>query len=296
MERIIFFLKPGAGEGIFENPEETIRKKSKQHNYQFTIFNIPEEADRAKIDDAIDKFRPTIAVAGGGDGTVNLVAGIIAGKDIRLGIIPLGSSNGLAYQLSIPDSPGEALDLIARGDSRKIDTLVINDKHMCLHMCDLGMNARVIKRRQDENMGGFLGYVKQYFKELGYKHKFSFDADAGERHITGKAVMVVLANSSYYGTGARITPEGQPDDGRFEIVIVKAYTLRFFLDMLITIFYKNYRNKTTRYILKASKAVITTNKPQEMQIDGEPMGMKDRIEAEIRPASINIICNKKQQV
>lgn len=288
----MFFLKPGAGKGIFENPEETIRKKSKQHNFQFTIFNISEETDRAKINDAIDKFLPTIAVAGGGDGTVNLVARNIAGKGIRLGIIPLGSSNGLAYGLNIPAGPDEALDLIARGDSRKIDTLIINDRHLCLHMCDLGMNARVIKRRQDEEMGGFLGYVKQYFKELGYKHKFRFEVDAGDRHITGKAVMVVLANSSYYGTGARIAPEGQPDDGRFEIVIVKAYTLRFFLDMLITILYKNYSNKTTRYIIKARKADITTNNPQELQIDGEPLGMKDKIKVEIRPASINIICNK----
>lgn len=292
----MFFLKPGAGKGIFENPEETIRKKSKEHNYQFTIFNIPEEAKRVKISDAIDKFRPTIAVAGGGDGTVNLVARNIAGKGIRLGIIPLGSSNGLAYQLDIPDSPDEALDIIAGGESTKIDTLIINDKHMCLHMCDLGMNARVIKRRQDEDMGGFMGYVKQYFKELGYKHKFRFDLDAGDRHITGKAVMLVLANSSYYGTGARITPEGQPDDGWFEIIIVRAYTLRFFLDMLITIFYKNYRNKTTRYIIKTRKADITTNNPQELQIDGEALGMKDKIEAEIRPACINIICNKQEQL
>ena len=288
----MFFLKPGAGKGLFENPEKEIIKKAKQHNYLYSIYNIPEEAGKKKISDAIDEFRPTIAVAGGGDGTVNLVARNIAGRGIKLGIIPLGSSNGLAYQLDIPDSPDEALDIIARGESTKIDTLIINDKHMCLHMCDLGMNARVIKRRQDEDMGGFMGYVKQYFKELGYKHKFRYDVDAGGRHINGKAVMLVLANSSYYGTGARITPEGQPDDGWFEIVIVKAYTLRFFLDMLITIFYKNYRNKSTRYIFQARKVNIATNKPQEMQIDGEPMGTKDKIRVEIRPACINIICNK----
>ncbi|MBS0010489.1 MAG: hypothetical protein KFF49_03715 [Bacteroidales bacterium] len=292
MERIMFFLKPGAGKGLFKNPEEAINKKSKQHNYQFSIFNIPEEPDLAKINDAIDKFSPTIAVAGGGDGTVNLVAKSIAGKGIRLGIIPLGSSNGLAYQLNIPVGLDEALDLIAKGDSKKIDTLIIDNKHLCLHMCDLGMNARVIKRRDDEDEGGFLAYVKQYIKELGYKQKFRFDMETGDRHISGKAVMIVLANSPYYGTGAMIAPEGQPDDGWFEIVIVKAYTLRFLLDMLITIFYKNYSNKTTRYIIKTRKVNITTNKPQEMQIDGEPHGEKEKIRAEIQPADINIICIK----
>lgn len=289
MERIMFFLKPGAGKELFEELEETIINKSKQHNYLFSIFNIPEEPELAKIDDAIDNFRPDIAVAGGGDGTVNLVARKIEGRGVRLGIIPLGSSNGLAYQLNIPESPDEAVDLVAKGDSTKIDTLIINDSNICLHMCDLGMNARVIKRREEEDGGGFLGYVKQYFKELGYKHKFRFNIDAGDRHISGKAVMIVLANSSYYGTGARIAPEGRLDDGSFEIVIVKAYTLRFFMDMLITIFYKKYNNKTTRYIIKAKKVSITTDKSQEMQIDGEPFEKTSEINAHIRPASIDII-------
>ncbi len=285
----MFFLKPGAGKELFEELEETIINKSKQHNYLFSIFNIPEEPELAKIDHAIDNFRPDIAVAGGGDGTVNLVARKIEGRGVRLGIIPLGSSNGLAYQLNIPESPDEAVDLVAKGDSTKIDTLIINDSNICLHMCDLGMNARVIKRREEEDGGGFLGYVKQYFKELGYKHKFRFNIDAGDRHISGKAVMIVLANSSYYGTGARIAPEGRLDDGSFEIVIVKAYTLRFFMDMLITIFYKKYNNKTTRYIIKAKKVSITTDKSQEMQIDGEPFEKTSEINAHIRPASIDII-------
>ncbi len=291
MERIMFFLKPGAGKGLFEDPEETIINKSKQHNYLFSIFNIPEEPDLAKIDDAIDNFNPDIAVAGGGDGTVNLIARKIEGRGIRLGIIPLGSSNGFAYGFNIPDRPDEAIDLIAQGKSIKTDTLIINNNHMCLHMCDLGMNARVIKRREDEDAGGFLGYVKQYFKELGSKHKFRFGISTGERQINGKAVMIVLANSSFYGTGARIAPEGRPDDGWFEIIIVKAYTLRFLLDMMITIFNKSYSNKTTRYIIKGREANITTNNPQEMQIDGEPFEKTSEINALIKPASIEIIGN-----
>lgn len=291
MERIIFFLKSGAGKRLFEDPEQAIIKKSKQHNYLFSIYNISEEPDQRQIADAIDSFSPTIAVAGGGDGTVNLIARNIADRDIRLGILPLGSSNGLAYGLNIPDSLDEALDLIARGDSKMIDTVIINNSHMCLHMCDLGMNARVIKRREDEDTGGFLAYAKQYFKELGYRHKFRFRISAGDRHISGKAVMIVLANSSYYGTGASIAPESRPDDGWFEIIIVKAYTLRFMLDMMITIFYKNYNNRTTREIIRVRKADISTNIQQEMQIDGEPFEKTSEINASVSPASIDIIHN-----
>jgi len=43
-----------------------------------------------------------IIVACGGDGTINEVASSLVGTDIKLGIIPLGSGNGLASNLNIP--------------------------------------------------------------------------------------------------------------------------------------------------------------------------------------------------
>lgn len=292
MKKILFFLKADAGKGLTDDIETGIREKSKEYSYHYSIFHIPEKPDSGKIRQALENFEPSVAVAAGGDGTVNLIARNINGRDISLGIIPLGSSNALAYQLGIPENTEEAIELIARGKGKKTDTLIINSSYLCMHMCDLGMNARIIKRREDENQGGFFGYVRQYFRELGSKNNFRYTIETEDKHISSKAVMIVIANSPYYGTGASIAPEGRPDDGWFELVIVKAYAFWFLFYMLITIFFKNYRNKTFRTVIKTRRAQITVDPPQEMQIDGEPLGIKEKIQAEIRPADINIICNE----
>jgi len=292
MKKILFFLKADAGKGLTEDVETGIREKSKEYRYHYRIFHIPEKPDTEKIRQALENFKPSVAVAAGGDGTVNLIARNISDSDISLGIIPLGSSNALAYQLGIPENAEDAIGLIARGKGKKTDALIINGSYLCMHMCDLGMNARIIKRREDENQGGFFGYVKQYFRELGYKHNFRYTIKTEDKQISSKAVMIVMANSPYYGTGASIAPEGRPDDGWFELVIVKAYAFWFLFYMLITIFFKNYRNKTFRTVIKTRKAHITVSPPQEMQIDGEPLGIKEKVQAEIRSAYITIICNE----
>ena len=55
------------------------------------------------------KLKPDIVIAAGGDGTINMVATELLGSKIKLGIIPNGSANGLAYNLTIPNAFEEAL-------------------------------------------------------------------------------------------------------------------------------------------------------------------------------------------
>jgi diacylglycerol kinase family enzyme len=61
------------------------------------------------------------AVAGGGDGTIAAVATQIAGTDLALGILPLGTSNDVARSLGLPMDLDRAVEIIAAGMSRKVD-------------------------------------------------------------------------------------------------------------------------------------------------------------------------------
>ena len=51
----------------------------------------------------IEKINPEYVIAVGGDGTVTMLANILAGTDTPLGILPAGSANGMAKELEIPD-------------------------------------------------------------------------------------------------------------------------------------------------------------------------------------------------
>ena len=75
---------------------------------------------------AVENGMPMV-ISAGGDGTLNEIAGAISHTDVALGILPLGSGNGLARTLGIPQDIGEALSIIEKGRILCCDRGIVND-------------------------------------------------------------------------------------------------------------------------------------------------------------------------
>jgi diacylglycerol kinase family enzyme len=121
------------------------------------------------------------------------------------------------------------------------------------------------------------------------RSKFRVTLTTNDRTIQTHAIMVVLANGSYYGTGASISPEGRPDDGVFEVVAIRAYPFWFLFYMLISVFIRKVGKRQFSKIFKCKEAEISVTPPQEMQVDGEPVGPRKSVSAKILPGCIRII-------
>lgn len=288
-KKILFFLNPKAGEGIVENLEEEITGRSDDAGYKCRIYKMTGEGDEARMRDEIGSFRPSIAVACGGDGTVNLVAGLVMGKNIKMGIVPLGSANGMAYQLEIPVDPLEAVGMVFKGSPVKVDAIKVGEERICLHLSDFGMNARVIRRFEADKVRGFIGYAKQYFKELGSIKKFRATVSYGKWNVSSSAIMVVVANSSYYGTGALVNPEGKIDDAKFEIIVIRPFPFWFFFYLVAALFTGGLSSHRFIKVFQVDKARISVSPPQELQVDGELAGRKQSTELEILSQQLEII-------
>ena len=65
-------------------------------------------------------------IAAGGDGTVMEALNALIGKDVPLGVIPLGTGNLLALNLDIPLTVPEAVKVAITGTSKKIDLVRVN--------------------------------------------------------------------------------------------------------------------------------------------------------------------------
>ena len=63
----------------------------------------------------------SVVIAAGGDGTVRAVAAGMAGSGVRMGIIPVGTGNVLAGNLSIPEDPEAALAVALDRNHRAVD-------------------------------------------------------------------------------------------------------------------------------------------------------------------------------
>ena len=288
--RILFVINPKSGTGAKDDFELIISRVSRQEEFVYEIYKTTGKNDRKAIKKQIKAFQPNLVIPVGGDGTINLVATELIGSEVKMGMIPAGSANGLAFNRGIPLRFEDALYKNLHGFFEPFDVIRVNDSHYCLHLSDVGINARIVKRFEKEGDKGFLGYGKQLFKEL-FSNKTSFGCSIkiqGKNKKT-KAEMVVIANAPSYGTGVQINPEGLCGDGKFEIVVIKPYPWWFVFTFLYAGFAGKLHKMEYVKVFTATEAEIQFNQLQDLQIDGEVLAPVKQIKLEIIPAALRVI-------
>lgn len=286
--KFLFFINPKSGADNDSDPENIIRMSMLQHQTPFRIQEISEELDARKIMDMIINLHPETVVAAGGDGTVNFIASAIINQPVKLGILPLGSANGLAFELGIPMKTEDAIENLFSGKAQQLDVVRINGQHISLHLSDLGMNARLIKRFEEEGVRGFKGYFKQFFKVLKSPPSFRCTIETPDKKYTHRSLMTVIANSGKYRSGAVINPTGKKDDGRFEVIILKPRK-HWIIRNTIAAFTGNFHNQPNIVTYDCTSVKIKVEPQQELQIDGELLGKKNEIQAEILKHALQVI-------
>lgn len=264
---------------------EHVSKTLKDEPATLEIFKTSGKRDKEDLTSVIEEYDPTRILIVGGDGSIKLVAEILKGDQVPLGIFPAGSANGLAENLDLPTNIAE-LTRIALGDHFvELDTIKINHE-LCLHISDIGLNAALIKNYEEGNIRGKLGYLIQSVPTLiKSDFPFQFTIEKEGRTIHKKAVLVAIANARKYGTGSTINPHGKYDDGQFEILVFKEFN---FTQILRTFFEDVELSEDFVEIFSASKATIACEKNIPFQIDGEYRGDVRHVEAEISPYKVKI--------
>jgi diacylglycerol kinase (ATP) len=293
---VLFVINPVSGSKQKTDFKAVLSESCHKHHLHPHFFETTGGDDVTTIKELLSKIKPYATVAVGGDGTVNLLAGLLINSSVKLGIIPTGSANGMAFELNIPGRIDEAVAIIGADVSKRIDLLCINKKHLAIHLSDLGMNARIIKRFDQEKIRGLYGYALQFFKELKSPTHFrcTISCEGQKRRHKYKAVMIAMLNTHFYGTGAVVNPTGKINDGRFEIVVIKPYPWYYAIHLFVAFFTGNIHRLRHVRILSCRQAVIEMTVPQDLQVDGEPTGLVNKVEAEVLPSAIDILYNSKE--
>ena len=225
-------------------------------------------------------------IAVGGDGTIKLVAEMIMGTYVPLGIIPAGSANGMARELNIPLDCNKALELLLTGEAKPIHLVRVNDE-LCIHLSDIGFNAYIVKKFESLGQRGMLGYIKAAWKVLWQHARMRAEFRIGNELIQRSAVMIVIANATKYGTGVTINPVGKLDDDLFEVIIVRKISL---LEILKMSFTRLPLNAKKTEVFQTGSVAIRSRKKAHFQVDGEYLGKINELKATILPGAIRIIC------
>lgn len=287
-QKILFVINQSSGENDTDW-KAGIQLYFKGKDISPDFYHLPDPVDCDSLNQYIKDAKADKVVAVGGDGTISLVARSVAGTRMVLGIVPAGSANGMAKELQIPAKLDDALAIIEQGQSTGMDTILLNNKHLCLHLSDAGINAQLIKNFEEGDTRGKIGYLKVAWKTIVRRQLLAVTIEKEQQNFNRKAIMVVIANAGKYGTGAVINPDGKIDDGLFEIVVVKRLTLWGFLKIMLSLGFdhKNIEVYQTRSV------TISARHKAHFQVDGEYIGKVDKITAVIQPRHIHVMLPPK---
>jgi YegS/Rv2252/BmrU family lipid kinase len=283
--KLLFIINEGSGNNDtdFSQAIDDFFRDKPDIRAEKIVLQQPIDCDALKADIQSSKADKVIAV--GGDGTIKLVAGMISGSDIPLGILPAGSANGMARELGIPLDVAKALELVCEGTAQPIHMVKVNGE-LCIHLSDIGFNAYIVKKFETLGHRGIWGYIKAAWKVLWQHSRMQAEFSIDGKQVSRSAVMIVIANATKYGTGVTINPLGRLDDELFEIVIIRKISILEILKMNLTRLPLNAK-KTEVYQTRSVN--IRSRKKAHFQVDGEYLGKTSRVQAEIVPKAIHVI-------
>ena len=282
---ILLVINPIAG-GTDKKPIiEAFKKHVSQNNDESIIYETTGKNDKKAIQDLITEKQPDRILISGGDGTIREVADAIKGESLKIGLLPSGSANGLATNFDIPDSLEKQLKIALGEHFIAMDLLEI-DGFTCLHIADLGVNAQLIENYEKSEIRGKLGYLIQALPTL-INNDFPFEVkiECDDETCIEEGVLVAIANANKFGTGAKINPTGKMDDGIFEVLVFKNFSIKGILET----FYDDVQlDPDFVKVIKCKEVSIHSKKPIAFQIDGEFMGEKQLIKAKMTDSKLTI--------
>lgn len=169
---------------------------------------------------AADNF--DIVVAVGGDGTVNEVAQGLIGTSTTMGILPLGSGNGLARELGISMNIMKSAQTLLEGKTQQIDVCKINNQRF-LCTSGIGFDAQIADKMSKATTRGFLRYIQLTIKESVAFKPFKIKMKVDDILIEKSVFLVTFANASQFGNNARIAPNASMTDGLIDVVVVNPF-------------------------------------------------------------------------
>jgi diacylglycerol kinase (ATP) len=289
--KLLFIINPTSGNRSHDDAILSIHRAMAKTGLDFKFLYTSAGNIDERINRQIEDYKPDRIAACGGDGTVQQVARNLIGQKIPMGILPLGSANGLAKALNIPLNPEEALDLFIHArKSDPIDLLEVNN-HICIHLSDIGTNAILVKNYEEAGDKGMIGYAKHFISSIQESEAMQYTIKTPEGSFDKEGYVLVIANANKYGTGVRIS-EGSVSDGKFEICNFQKIDMESAVKAGLTAINVFVDNNMFSDVISCTSAQIKINGKVPFQIDGEYMGEVDTIDAKVIPAALRMFLQK----
>lgn len=292
----MFLVNPVSGTKNKTKLIDQIASRCNKGNILYRIMETNPKGDYSSLLNLIATENVTDVVVCGGDGTINYAASALRNTDVNIGVIPMGSGNGLAYAAGIPMDVDKALTVILDGAAVKVDGFLINGRFSCM-LCGLGFDAQVAHDFSLQKKRGLSTYIKQTLLNFVSAPVYPFVIKEGNTEIKTDAFFISIANSNQFGNNFRIAPRASLNDGLLDIVIVNkmskikmlyAIVLQLRLGQVVPVAEKKFHTKDIHYF--QTKSLIIENPAlAPFHVDGDPCATSDKFEISILENAFSLL-------
>jgi diacylglycerol kinase (ATP) len=284
---IPFILNPAAGGGRSLARLNFLLKQIKKLNLSPEIFISQSEAHLCQLTRELAPENEVL-VGIGGDSTFHLMANEIlqAGTKTSLAFIGLGSSNDIPREFGLLNLKN-ALLAIKKGRKRAIDVAaILVDGQIVRYVpgqVNIGLGATVnqyvasliFRRpwlRRHQNLCGLLALSQAYKNK---ENSLPLAVETAKETYSGDFAIALFTNIRYWATGRKIAPLALPDDGLFDLCLIRACSLKSLL--VLALLARKGRHARNRNILLSQSNYfrVRSEKKFYLQADGEMVKVSD---------------------
>jgi len=263
--------------------------KKRGCSVEFSFTNHPGHATELASNAIADSYDLVVAV--GGDGTVNEVAQGLIGTETPMGIIPMGSGNGLARELGISMNLLKSARTLIEGKNLKLDVCKLNDQRF-LCTSGIGFDALVAHKMSTASSRGFLKYVQLVVQEsIFYKPldvRIKIDGVLLEKPV----FLITFANASQFGNNAFIAPAASMTDGLIDVVVVSKFAKIWMPVFAVALFTKLIPKLPFVQCFKAKQIDLELADTPYFHFDGEPGQLQTPAQIILDAKKIWVKCGK----
>ncbi len=235
----------------------------------------------------------TLLVVVGGDGTIHEVVNGIAGREgVELALIPRGTGWDFARGHEIPKRLDDALRIALEGTAKPFDlgrATYEQGAAWFANIASVGMSGAVAAKANSTTKA--LGAKTSYLMALGvvfarWKNvHLRVRVDDQERDALMEDVIVAVGR--YLAGGMKITPDAEPDDGLFDVLLIGDVTKTELVRVMPKIYRGTHLPHPKGELLRGRTVSIEADAPLPIQLDGEQPGTTP-VRFEIVPAAVKL--------
>jgi len=224
----------------------------------------------------------------GGDGTVNYFVNRFHDIKKPLCIFNGGTGNDFYALLYGRITVEEQVAKVLQATPKPIDAGTCNDRYF-LNGVGIGFEGAVAKGLQGvHKFGGKTSFMLSILKHILFYKEQHYTITSAEKTVTGKFLMISIANGTRYGGGFYVAPLAKPDDGLFDANLVGPLSPLKRLRYLPAIEKGKHLHLPFIDYYNTRKITVTSEQPIQSHLDGEYLESNELI-IEILPGHFNFI-------